>query len=90
MVNEINPMLAHWHRKVEYANIVYMALASHHACQDARMKKLVSTASNRLIGSTKLDDLKKADKVIVNSKLQFLKGLVHVHVLINTPCFENR
>ena len=60
-------MLAHWNRSSDkelYAKIVYMAIASHHACQDARMKKLCEVAADRLIGSTNLDDLKSAYKVV--------------------------
>ena len=67
VVDECNQMLAHWNRKSDkelYAKIVYTAIASHHACQDGKMKKLVAMAANRLVGSSDLDDLKKAYKVL--------------------------
>ena len=63
-------MLAHWNRKSDkelYAKIVYTAIASHHACQDGKMKKLVAMAANRLVGSSDLDDLKKAYKVLLRT-----------------------
>ena len=70
VVDECNQMLAHWNRKSDkelYAKIVYTAIASHHACQDGKMKKLVAMAANRLVGSSDLDDLKKAYKVLLRT-----------------------
>ena len=60
-------MLEHWSGdKESYTKLVYMAITSHHKCQDAKMKKLCAMASSRLIGSSNLDDLKTAYKVVVD------------------------
>ena len=61
-------MLKHWSRcsdKELFAKIVYKAITTYHACQDARMKKLVSVATNRLVGNSSLHHVKKAYEVKV-------------------------
>ena len=61
-------MLKHWSRcsdKELFAKIVYKAITTYHACQDARMKKLVSVATNRLVGNSSLHHVKKAYEVMV-------------------------
>ena len=68
VVDEYNPMLKHWSRcsdKELFAKIVYKAITTHHACQDARMKKLVSVATNRLVGNSSFHHVKKAYEVMV-------------------------
>lgn len=88
-------MLKHWSRcsdKELFAKIVYKAITTYHACQDARMKKLVSVATNRLVGNSSLHHVKKAYEVMVRydseqsqdhnpvSPIPFQEGELHAAV----------